>query len=91
MAAITVFFIAQLPQLVMDNSVESYFLEDDESLKIYNDFRADFGNDMFVFMKINFAEIKHRISCVMVLPINPGPYKPRIQIWKSHPTLEMQL
>jgi len=49
--------ISQLPKLTMDTSTESFLHEDDRTLEIYNEFRAQFGRDELIFIAIESPNI----------------------------------
>jgi predicted RND superfamily exporter protein len=45
-------FVSQLPKLTMDTSTESFLHKSDNTLKLYNEFRDQFGRDEVVFIAI---------------------------------------
>ena len=47
---LTVFFFYKMLSIKMDNSNETYFVEEDQTLVTYNKFHDTFGNDEFVYI-----------------------------------------
>jgi hydrophobe/amphiphile efflux-3 (HAE3) family protein len=47
---ITLLAMYSASHIHMDNSIEGFFMEDDEHFKYYNRFKDDFGNDRFIYI-----------------------------------------
>ncbi len=51
------FFATYIPSLKFVSSPESYFMEDDKSLKNYHNFKSEFGDDNILIIAIEFADV----------------------------------
>jgi hypothetical protein len=56
--AVVGFFVSRLPQMHFITSFESFFVEDDEEIIRYNEFKEEFGNDKTVYVLVEPREGK---------------------------------
>ncbi|MEA2082693.1 MAG: MMPL family transporter [Thermodesulfobacteriota bacterium] len=50
--AVFVFFVAHIPKMTIITSFESFFVEDDEAIRTYDEFKKEFGNDKTVYILV---------------------------------------
>ena len=50
--AVFVFFVAHIPKMTIITSFESFFVEDDEVIRTYDEFKKEFGNDKTVYILV---------------------------------------
>ncbi len=55
--AITGYFVSWLPQIQIDNSVESFLKADDPALLLYNDFRSEFAREDRVIVALESSDV----------------------------------
>ena len=61
-ALLTVVAFGQLSALKIDNSNETFFLQQDQTRLDFEQFKRDFGNDDFVFILINTEQVFNRAA-----------------------------
>lgn len=54
--AVFVFFVAHIPKMKIITSFESFFVEDDEAIRTYDEFKKEFGNDKTVYVLVEPRE-----------------------------------